>query len=107
MAAFRKLDGAPAIASSRDGTRSVTFKGLLGSLTVEQRFTLPADAPGVVLEQITIGNPTDKPIETAGFQCGFARHLREGETWSPDAAEINSHPCRIGARRTARCRCSR
>jgi hypothetical protein len=87
-----KMEGAPVIAESKDGIPSITFKGRLGSLAVEQVFTLPKNEPGVILEQITIGNPTDKPLDTASFRCGFAKHLREGETWSPDASGIRFCP---------------
>jgi hypothetical protein len=91
-AAFPKLEGAPAVADSKDGNPSITFKGRLGSLAIEQTFTLPKNEPGVILEQVTIGNPTDKPLETASFKCGFAKHLREGETWSPDTAGVEFCP---------------
>jgi hypothetical protein len=87
-----KMEGTPVIGKGKDGSRSIAFKGLLGPIAIEQVFTLPANEPGVILEQITIGNPTDKPIDTAGFQCGFAKHLREGETWAADASEIRFCP---------------
>lgn len=89
---FPKTDIAPVIAISEDGNHSITFQGHLGSLIVEQLFTLPKNQPRVILEQITITNPTDKTIETASFQCGFAKHLCEGETWMPDASEIHFCP---------------
>jgi hypothetical protein len=87
-----KMAADPVVADAKDGGRSIAFKGRLGAIDVEQLFTLPGHDPGVILEQITIGNPTDKPIETAGFRCGLAKRLREGDTWSPDASDIRSCP---------------
>jgi hypothetical protein len=87
-----KLEAAPVISSGKDGSRSIVFKGRLGAIGVEQMFTLPGDQPGVVLEQISISNPTDKAVETAGFYCGFAKCLREGEAWTADAGEVRFCP---------------
>ena len=89
---FPKLDGLPETTESADGGRSITFKGRLGEIAVEQRFTLPKNEPGVILEQITISNPTDKPLDTSSFRCGFAKKIREGEKWSADAAKIRFCP---------------
>jgi hypothetical protein len=89
---FPKMEGAPETAESQDGGRSITFRGRLGEIAVEQRFTLPNNEPGVILEQITISNPTDKPLATSGFRCGFGKQIREGETWSADAAKVRFCP---------------
>jgi hypothetical protein len=89
---FPKLDAAPVIADVKNGGRSISFKGRLGTIAVEQLFTLPKNEPGVILEQITISNPTDKPLDTSGFRCGFVKHLRNGGTWSPDATKIRFCP---------------
>ncbi len=75
---FPKMDAAPTIADCKDGGRSITFKGRLGEIAVEQLFTLPKNEPGVILEQITISNPTDKPLDTSSFHCGFAKEIRRG-----------------------------
>jgi hypothetical protein len=87
-----KMESTPMIADSKDGSRSITFQGQLGAIAVEQLFTLPKNQPGVIVEQITIRNPSDKSIETASFHCGFVRHLRDGATWSPDASEVRFCP---------------
>jgi hypothetical protein len=92
-----KMESTPVIADSGEGNRSIAFRGRLGSIAVEQVFTVPKNEPGVILERVTIGNPTDKPIETAGFHCGFAKHLREGATWAADALETRF--CRMPYRR--------
>jgi hypothetical protein len=85
---FPKLNGLPQTTEDKDGSRSITFKGRLGEIDVEQRFTLPKNEPGVILEQITISNPTDMPLDTSSFRCGFAKKIRAGEKWSADAAKI-------------------
>jgi hypothetical protein len=89
---FPTLDAMPVIAELKDGNRSIAFKGRLGSIAVEQVFTLPKHEPGVVLEQVAISNPTDRPLDTADFHCGFAKHVREGDAWSVDASEIRMCP---------------
>jgi len=96
-AGFPKLLEPPVITNQENGTSSVVFQGQLGSLRVEQSFTVPKNEPGVILENITIRNSTDASLDTAGFKCGFARHLGDGETWVSDASEIRF--CRIPYRR--------
>lgn len=83
--AFPTVSSAPAISKQDDGSQTIAFKGRLGEIGIEQAFTLPANQPGVILETLTISNPTDKPVATADFKCGFAKLLRSGDTWSPDA----------------------
>ena len=39
----------------------------------------------MILERIVIRNPTDRPVNTANFKCGFAKRIRQGDAWSPDA----------------------
>jgi hypothetical protein len=90
-----KMDGNPVVAGGTDpkgGNCSITFKGHLGKIAVEQVFTLPKNEPGVILEQVTIGNPTDKPLDTSSFRCGFAKQVRQGETWTPDASKVRFCP---------------
>ncbi len=89
---FPKMDTAPVIADAKNGGRCISFKGQLDAIAVEQLFTLPNSEPGVILEQITISDPTDKPLDTSTFRCGFVKHLREGETWAADAAKIRFCP---------------
>jgi hypothetical protein len=92
-----KLEGEPVVTDTKDGGRSIAFKGRLGSVAIEQVFALPKSDPDVILEQITISNPTDKPLETASFRCGFAKHVRAGEKWSADGSGI--HFCPVPYRR--------
>jgi hypothetical protein len=87
-----KMESDPVVADTKDGGRSITFRGRLGSIGIEQTFTLPKDEAGVIFERITMHNPTDKPIETASFRCGFAKSLRDGQTWSHDASEMCFSP---------------
>jgi hypothetical protein len=89
---FPKLEKAPEITKLDDGSSSISFKGRLGAIDVEQTFTLPKSEPGVLVEQITIRNPTDRPAVTKDFKCGFTKCLREGETWTVDAGEIRLNP---------------
>lgn len=89
---FPKMTGDPVISDMKDGGRSIEFKGRLGAIDVSQQFTLPSNQSGVILEQVTISNPTDKTVETAAFHCGFAKHLRDGDTWASDAADVQFCP---------------
>jgi hypothetical protein len=94
---FPKMETAPAIMNRKDGGRSISFKGRLGPIEVEQTFTAPANEPGVILEEIAIRNATDRPLDTADFKCGFTKHIRQGDTWSPDTADV--HFCPVPYRR--------
>jgi hypothetical protein len=89
---FPKVEKAPVVVHQPDGTCFVSFRGKLGSIEVEQRFTAPGQEPGVIVEQITIHNPTDKPVDTAAFKCGFGKLVREGDTWTGDADGIRLCP---------------
>jgi hypothetical protein len=89
---FPKMDGAPVIGDSKDGSHSIKFKGQFGAIVVEQLFTLPKNEPGVILEDITISNPADKPLDTSAFRCGFAKCLRDGDKWLPDAMQVRFCP---------------
>ena len=93
---FPTLINVPAIAQHKDASKSMTFKGKLDALEVEQTYTLPNE-PGAILESITIRNLSDAPLATADFKCGFAKCIRDGETFLPDAAEI--HFCPVPYRR--------
>jgi hypothetical protein len=88
-----KMEEAPVIADSGDGSRSITFRGRSGDIAIEQTYSLPAGNPGVIIEQITIRNTRQfQRLRTADFHCGFAKRLRSGETWSPDASQIRFSP---------------
>ncbi len=89
---FPKMLKPPAITNQENGNCSVVFRGQLGSLQVEQTFTAPKNEPGVILENITISNPADGPMDTANFKCGFAKWVREGEDWSQDANDVRFCP---------------
>ncbi len=88
---FPALANAPAVELHEDGGKSITFKGKLDPLEIEQTFTLPNE-PGVILESITIRNPTDAPLATADFKCGFTKCIREGEKFLPDATDVRFCP---------------
>ena len=82
---FPTLEGDPVISREQGGGRSLTFKGRLGPLRVEQRFLAPGREPGVILETITLRNPAGEALVTADFKCGFTRRIREGDAWLPEA----------------------
>jgi hypothetical protein len=87
-----RLTADPQVAQRDEGGLSVLLMGRLGALQVEQRLTMSAMWPDVLLERITIRNPTDAPLSTADFKCGFAKTLCTGETWVPDAADVRFCP---------------
>ncbi|MBN2579767.1 MAG: hypothetical protein JXB10_12325 [Pirellulales bacterium] len=89
---YPKIETPPEMVEHPDGSRSAVFRTRLGSLKVEQAFTLPGNEPGVLLEEITIRNPGKSPLDTADFRCGFAKCIRDGENWSADASEIRFCP---------------
>jgi hypothetical protein len=89
---FPKLQQAPAITHGEDGSGSISFQGRLGPIEVEQRFTLPPAEADVILESIAIRNPTDHPVNTGDFKCGFAKHIRQGDRWAPEASDIRFCP---------------
>lgn len=89
---FPRMQGDPLITRHPDGTCSLVMTGKLDSLVVEQAFAAPANEPGVIMETITIINPTDHTLATADFKCGFAKRIRDGETWAPDAADFRFCP---------------
>lgn len=90
--AFPELVKAPTISTAADGSRSLVFLGRLGTLTVEQTFTAPASEPGVITEQITLRNLTEKRLERLAFKCGFAKRLRQGDQWSGEANALRFCP---------------
>jgi hypothetical protein len=85
---FPKMEGEPIIADLADGGRSISLKGWLGSIAVEQVFSAPMSEPGVIFERIVIRNPGSGKISTAGFKCGFGKRIRRGDAWEPDAGDL-------------------
>jgi hypothetical protein len=88
---FPELGGQPAISESENGS-AIVLLGRLGDLDVEQAFVMRSIEPDVIVERIMIRNATRKPLETAVFRCGFAKHLRTGEAWSSDASRVRFCP---------------
>jgi len=91
-AAWPVLEQEPVLTQGADGSCTVALRGRLGALVVEQAFTAPSGEPGTILEEITLRNLTDKAVATADFKCGFAKRIREGDAWLPDAGEIRFCP---------------
>jgi hypothetical protein len=91
-AALPTIEKEPLLTQGPDGSRTIVLQGRLGSLEVKQVFTAPAAEPGVILEEITIRNGTQKAVAAADFKCGFAKRIREGTAWLPDAADIRCCP---------------
>lgn len=90
--ALPSLEAKPSVIQGPEGGITVRLRGKSGALVIEQTFTAPASQPNVILEQITIHNPTDKPLRSADFRCGFAKALREGEAWLADAEAFRLCP---------------
>ena len=86
------LSKAPTIGKEPGGSVSITFAAKLEVIEVEQSFTAPAGEPGAILESITIRNPTDAPIATADFKCGFAKCIRQREAFTKDADDVTFSP---------------
>ncbi len=81
-----------------DGTcRVVWTQGRVDSLDVKQEFSASPAKPDVITEQITLHNPTDKPIEKPSFACGFTKKIHDGKNWLPGVAD--SRFCDIPYRR--------
>ena len=91
------LSKSPTITKEPGGSVSITFAAKLDVIEVEQTFTAPAGEPGVILESITIRNPTDAAVATADFKCGLTKCVRDGEVFAKDAEEV--HFCPIPYRR--------
>jgi alpha-galactosidase len=94
---FPKSEKPPVIKQLKNGNCSVQFKGQLGSITVEQTFSAPAEEPGVILESIAIRNASGADLDTRAFKCGFTKRIRRGEKWAADADAI--HFCPVPYRR--------
>ncbi len=70
---FPALIGAPEIIRRENGNQVVIFRGRLGEMMIAQEFTLPAQQPDVLWEEITISNPGQTLLDTSQFACGFAK----------------------------------
>jgi acetyl esterase/lipase len=91
-----QLVGKPSIKKS-DGGTLVTFKAKTGSLQIEQTFSISIAKPGLITEQITLRNPSDKPLENPSFACGFTKKIHDGKSWLPGVAD--SRLCDVPYRR--------
>jgi hypothetical protein len=92
-------DGLFATMEDADGACRVAWtQDSVDSLNVKQEFWASPAEPDVITEQITLRNPTNKPIdEVAVFACGFTKKIHDGHAWLPGVAE--SHFCDIPYRR--------
>jgi acetyl esterase/lipase len=91
-----KLAGKPVI-TEEDGVCTITLKGKLKMLKVEQTFSASVAEPDVITEQIKLRNPRSSPVETPWFACGFTKKLRDGGSWLPGVAD--SRLCDVPYRR--------
>jgi hypothetical protein len=87
-----QLEKKPERIRDSKGGEILRFSGRLGSLAVEQTFTAPANESGVILEQITVRNPTQQSLDAKDFRCGFSKRIRNGEEWSPEAEAFRFCP---------------
>ena len=84
---FPKMDGAPVIADSKTAAAPSRSRDDWGRSPSSRsshcrrmsRASSWNRSPSAI-------QPTSRSTRPA-FHCGFAKHLREGETWSPDASE--------------------
>src|SRR6185503_11106887 len=77
--------GAPEVSHGPDGASQVVFRLKKGGLAVTHAFTLPADQPDVLIERLTLSNPGPHTVDTLTFGCGFAKRVRAGQDWLPEA----------------------
>jgi hypothetical protein len=91
-----KLAGKPVIAEE-DGVCTITLKGKLKSLKIEQTFSASVAEPDVIAEQVKLRNPRSSPVETPWFACGFTKKLHDGGSWLPGVAD--SRLCDVPYRR--------
>jgi hypothetical protein len=91
-------DGMYVTMEEDDGTCLVEWtQGRIDALDVGQTFSASPAEPDVITEQITLRNPTDKPMRVPSFICGFTKKIHDGENWLPGVAD--SHFCDIPYRR--------
>ncbi len=91
------LSGPPEILQGADGAASVRFRARLGALGIVHLFSTRPDLPDAISETVTVTNTGSNRLVTADFRVGFAKTVREGETWAHDAETI--HFCGIPYRR--------
>ena len=72
-------DGLYATMEEDNGTCRVEWQqGRIDLLDVGQTFLASPSEPGVITEEITLRNPTDKPIRAPSFACGFTKKIHDG-----------------------------
>ena len=91
-------DGLYATMEEDNGTCRVEWQqGRIDLLDVGQTFLASPSEPGVITEEITLRNPTKKPIMVPSFACGFTKKIHDGENWLPGMAD--SRLCDVPYRR--------
>ena len=91
-------DGMYTTMEEDDGTCLLEWtQGRVDALDVGQTFSASPAEPGVITEQITLRNPTGKPLQVPSFICGFTKKIHDGKDWLPGVAD--SHFCDIPYRR--------
>ncbi len=83
---FPLLSAAPALAEGTGGVSSVAFRAMLGNLEVVQTFASSAAEPGAIVETVELRNPSDRPLDTSKFACGFEKRLSDAAGLAPDVA---------------------
>ena len=83
-----RLVGEPHLTRAPDGTCQVIFQLTQAALHIEHTLTLPAAEPGVLLETLTLSNPSNQPLDTSAFACGFGKTVRAGDAWQADLAGL-------------------
>ncbi len=91
------MQGAPQIVQSNDGSASVTVIAQCGKYIVSETFSLPAREPDVILETLTLENPTNAAVDTSGFASGFAKKAYSDSGTVAELAEARF--CNIPYRR--------
>ena len=90
---FRNWRASRRSPTRKDGGRSITFKGRLGAIAVEQLFTLPSERagrhPGTDHHQQSDGQAARHVRLSA---AASPRRFAQGEKWSADAANIRFCP---------------
>jgi hypothetical protein len=79
------LSSPPEILQSAGGAASVRFRAQLGSLGITQLFSTRPDIADAISETVTVANTGSNRLATADFRIGFAKTVREGDTWTRDA----------------------
>jgi hypothetical protein len=83
---FPLLAAEPALADGIGGVSSVVFRANLRDLEIVQTFTSSAAEPGTIVETVELRNPSDQPLDTSTFACGFEKRLSDAAGFDPDVA---------------------